>query len=162
MLEHGGWENDVWLSQMDWPAKVAGKSRGSHVPTKKELAAQNGVMATRTRKNTIPQSKIVKVEMHSGPRWRKEIGDLKNLNEHARALTLPLLVNLKNEGHQMFWSHSNACWIFRQQLHCVPEDAEAIGAPELEGFSKPGVECFEIPRPKYAQLNLCCPRPRKG
>ena len=148
MFENGGWKNDVWLSQMDWTPKVAGKSRGFHVPTKKELAAQNGVTATRTRKKTIPRSKI---EMHSAPRWRKEIGDLKNLDEHALALTLPLLLNLKYGSHQMFWSHSNACWLFRQQLHCVPEDAEIIDAPELEGFTKPGAEFFEIPWPRYAQ-----------
>jgi DNA polymerase gamma 1 len=40
MFEDGSWEKDVWLSQMDWTPKVAGKSRGFHVPTKKELAAQ--------------------------------------------------------------------------------------------------------------------------
>ena len=78
MFENGGWGDDVWLSQMDWTPEVAGKNRGFDVPT------QNGVTATRTRKKTAPQSKIIKIEMHPTSRWRKEIGDLKNLNEHVR------------------------------------------------------------------------------
>ena len=151
MFENGDWKSDVWLSQMDWTPKVAGKSRGFHVPTKKELAAQNGVTPTRTRKKKIPQSKNVKVEIHAMPRWRKEIGDLKNLDEHALALTLPLLLNLKYEGHQMFWSHSNACWLSRQQQHRLPDDAKIVDAPELEEFSKPGAAFFKIPWPEYAQ-----------
>ena len=61
IFENGGWENDVWLSQMDWTPEVAGKSRGFHVPT------QNGATTTKSRKKTAPQSKIVKIEMHPTP-----------------------------------------------------------------------------------------------
>jgi len=149
MFESGDWEKDVWLSQMDWTPKVAGKSRGFHVPTKKELAAQNEVVPTRTRKKKVLQRKIIKT--HSVPRWRKEIEDLKNLDEHALALTLPLLLNLKYNGHQMFWSHSNACWLCRQKLRCVPANAKIIDPPELEEFSKDGAVFFKIPWPEYAQ-----------
>jgi DNA polymerase gamma 1 len=151
MFENGGWKEDVWLSQMDWTPKVAGKSRGFHVPTKKELAAQNKVTPTRTRKKKVLQVKIVKTEVDSVPRWRKEIEDLTNLDEHALALTLPLLLNLKYEGHQMFWSHSNACWLCRKKLNCVPDNAKIIDAPELEEFSKPGAVFFKVPWPEYAQ-----------
>lgn len=150
MFEKGGWKEDVWLSQMDWTPKVAGKSRGFHVPTKKELAAQNGATPTKTRRKA-PQRKVVKDEIRSMPRWRKEIEDLTNLDEHALALTLPLLLNLKYKHQQMFWSHSNACWLCRKQLRCVPEDAKVVDAPELEEFSKPGAVFFKIPWPEYAQ-----------
>lgn len=34
LLESGDWKNDVWLSQLDWSPKVAGKSRGFEVPPK--------------------------------------------------------------------------------------------------------------------------------
>ena len=62
MFENGGWGDDVWLSQMDWTPEAAGQSRGFHVPT------QNGVTATRTRKKTAPQSKIINIEMHTTSR----------------------------------------------------------------------------------------------
>ncbi|KAI5119106.1 hypothetical protein M0805_004876 [Coniferiporia weirii] len=34
LMEDGSWRNDVWLSQLDWTPKVAGKSRGIDVPAK--------------------------------------------------------------------------------------------------------------------------------
>ena len=151
MFENGGWEKDVWLSQMDWTPKVAGKSRGFHVPTKKELAAQNGVTPTRTRKKVVPKGKVIKVEIHSSPRWRKGLEDLKNLDEHALAFTLPLLLNLKYGGQQMFWSHSNVCWLVRKQSHRIPEAAKIIDAPELEEFVKPDAVFYQVPWPEYAQ-----------
>ena len=32
MMENGKWKEDVWLSQLDWTPKVAGKSRGVVAP----------------------------------------------------------------------------------------------------------------------------------
>ena len=150
MFEGGDWKKDVWLSQMDWTPKVAGKSRGFHVPTKKELAAQNGVEPTNTRKKKAPQPQLLKVENCSTPRWLKEIEDLTNLDKRALSLTLPLLLNLKYKGHQMFWSHSHACWLSRKQSHCVPEAAEIVDVPELEKFATPGSVFYKIPWPEYA------------
>ena len=150
MFESEEWKNDVWLSQMDWTPKVAGKSRGFPVPTKKELAAQSGAKPTRTRKKNAPKNKVVRVEIRSVPRWRREIEDLTNLDQHALGLTLPLLLNLKYKGHHMFWSHSHTCWLSRSQAQCVPEAVEIIDVPELEEFAKPGSVFYKIPWPKYA------------
>jgi hypothetical protein len=115
------------------------------------------VTPTRTRKKKVPQSKVVKVEIRSAPRWRKEIEDLTNLDEHALALTLPLLLRLEAQnGHQMFWSHSNACWLCRAQSHCVPEGAEIIDAPELENLQNPTGYFTRFLGPSMRKINLCC------
>ena len=37
MMEDESWKNDVWLSQLDWTPKVAGKSRGIGVSKKPEV-----------------------------------------------------------------------------------------------------------------------------
>lgn len=150
MFESGEWKNDVWLSQMDWTPKVAGKSRGFHVPTKKELAAQSRATSTKPKKKIPPKNVAVEAEIRSVPRWRTEIEDVENLDGHALALTLPLLLNLKYYRSQMFWSHTHTCWLCRAQPHCVPEAVEIIDVPELEEFANPGTVFYKIPWPKYA------------
>jgi DNA polymerase gamma 1 len=149
MFESGDWKEDVWLSQMDWTPKVAGKSRGFHVPTKKELMAHNGEKPTTSRKKPS-KSKDVRVEMRTAPRWRKDIEVLTEFDEHALSHTLPLLLNLKYEGSQMFWCESHGCWLYRTR---APGDAEIIEPRESDGlaeFAKLRAVFVKIPWPQYA------------
>lgn len=55
MMDGEKWKEDVWLSQLDWTPKVAGKTRGVGVSVDQQQPLQESVQqASTTRSDTVP------------------------------------------------------------------------------------------------------------
>lgn len=73
-MENEKWKDDVWLRQLDWTPKVAGKSRGIGIP------------------DTVANKTLV-------PAWYKELLCLGPFSARILNRILPLLLRLSFDGH---------------------------------------------------------------
>lgn len=96
LMESEGWKGDIFLEQMDWTPKVAGKSRGFWVPTKKQREAME-------RPQTTTQS--------SSPAWFAEL-EADPTSERARNVLIPLLLQAKWKKRPMVYSPKHG-WLYR-------------------------------------------------
>ncbi|KAH9024697.1 DNA polymerase family A-domain-containing protein [Lactarius pseudohatsudake] len=85
MMENEGWKDDVWLRQLDWTPKVAGKSRGIGV-SEAVAAANDDVLV---------------------PAWYSELLSLGPFNSKIVHRTLPLLFKLSFDGRCPQYSTSD-------------------------------------------------------
>jgi DNA polymerase gamma 1 len=113
LMDSGGWRGDVFLEQMDWTPKVAGKSRGFWVPTKKEL-------------NELEQQEKRRVKQSTGtPRWFTELA-ADPTSHRARDIFIPLLLQVKWKNRLMFHSSEHG-WIYRNpSANTVPEEDSIV------------------------------------
>ncbi|KAG8817509.1 DNA-directed DNA polymerase gamma mip1 [Serendipita sp. 400] len=102
LMSSGVWANDVFLQQMDWSPKLAGKSRGYWVPTQKELKAFQKRSAANADKAN---------EDLSMPHW---FLDLKAdpISPYSRHVVIPLLLKPKLRGREMFYTKKHG-WLYR-------------------------------------------------
>ena len=106
LMESGGWKGDVFLEQMDWTPKLAGKSRGFWVPTKKELKAiETASLGADTKKRGRGVPKPIRV-----PRWLAEL-QADPTSHRVRDVIIPLLLQAKWNDRPMF--HSEYGWVYR-------------------------------------------------
>ncbi|KAJ3773220.1 gamma DNA-directed DNA polymerase [Lentinula raphanica] len=82
----GPWQDDVWLSQMDWTPKVAGKSRGVYPPGE-TMNSDSSIDDPEELKNTLPAWYI---GLRADPFSKKCIERV-----------LPLLLELSFENHPL-------------------------------------------------------------
>ena len=110
LMESGEWKGDVFLEQMDWTPKVAGKSRGFWVPTKKQREEME-------QPTSSPSS--------SSPRWLEElVAD--PTSERARDLLIPLLLQAKWNKRPMFHSSRHG-WVYRvASSGAIPDDDQIV------------------------------------
>ncbi|KAI0266250.1 DNA polymerase family A-domain-containing protein [Gloeopeniophorella convolvens] len=78
MMESEKWRDDVWLQQLDWTPKVAGKTRGIGLSDAISQATANG-------RALIPS-------------WYSEMTSLGPFNAHIIRRTLPLILKLSFDG----------------------------------------------------------------
>ncbi|PSR73484.1 hypothetical protein PHLCEN_2v10776 [Hermanssonia centrifuga] len=85
MVENEKWKEDVWLSQLDWTPKIAGKSRGILPPESVED------LAIHTADDRIPA-------------WYKEILVSGVLGAPAVNRILPYILQLSYQGHPLVYT----------------------------------------------------------
>ncbi|KAJ3558944.1 hypothetical protein NM688_g630 [Phlebia brevispora] len=112
MMEDESWKNDVWLSQLDWTPKVAGKSRGVYPP---EVISEND-----TPEKLAPPQDMV-------PEWYRDILQHGPFYPTVVNRILPCLLELTFDGQPVAYS-TDLGW------HYVA-DEEAIRLPTA-GTSK--------------------------
>ncbi|GBE88836.1 hypothetical protein SCP_1402430 [Sparassis crispa] len=97
MMEGERWRDDIWLSQLDWTPKVAGKSRGV-LPD--ESAATASPAETAPVEPTM--SEITEL-VHSDhiPAWYQELLTLGPLDRIVINRILPLLLKLSFDGYTL-------------------------------------------------------------
>ncbi|KAG8830809.1 DNA-directed DNA polymerase gamma mip1 [Serendipita sp. 399] len=132
LMESGAWKGDVFLQQMDWTPKTAGKSRGYWVPTQKELKALTLQVSAATAKKGDDESRT--------PRW---LSDLKQdpKSHYSRHVVIPLLLRPKLKGRDMFYTRKHG-WIYRNsptQKNSV-FDEDIVIKPRKLGDAKPFVK----------------------
>ncbi|KAI0078596.1 gamma DNA-directed DNA polymerase [Panus rudis PR-1116 ss-1] len=93
LMEGDKWKDDVWLSQMDWTPKVAGKSRG--------VFAEEDAPDTTESTETKPQSSREKI-----PTWYRDILTSDPFNSTIVNRTLPLLLRVSYDQHPIQYSSS--------------------------------------------------------
>ncbi|KAI1787999.1 gamma DNA-directed DNA polymerase [Ganoderma leucocontextum] len=99
MMADGKWKEDVWLSQLDWTPKVAGKSRGV-VPSE---------VVSFTESSQPPLEPVVIDE--SAPSWYRDVV----VNPFGLSVVrriLPLLLQLSYNGEPLQYSTSDG-WHYR-------------------------------------------------
>ncbi|KAJ7767479.1 DNA polymerase family A-domain-containing protein, partial [Mycena maculata] len=96
------WNDDVWLSQLDWTPKVAGKSRGVFPPTP--------VIAPEAPTVIPPSSQL--------PLWYAHIRD-SPLSGRSIERILPLLLKLSYDGQPMIWS-------YKEKWHYVSPETQSV------------------------------------
>ncbi|KAF8061628.1 DNA polymerase family A-domain-containing protein [Lyophyllum atratum] len=115
LLMDGGekWKDDVWLSQLDWTPKVAGKSRGIFPPEEVENVATSLDSEEPTEAPlTIPEEVTRSTEIL--PSWYQEV--LANhFGEKTIERILPLLLKLSYEGHPLQYN-------YKERWHMVVGD----------------------------------------
>ncbi|KAJ7281679.1 DNA polymerase family A-domain-containing protein [Mycena rebaudengoi] len=84
------WKDDVWLSQLDWTPKVAGKSRGVFSEDAAELPSEP-ISTTR------PSARLL-------PSWFSHLQD-DPLSPRSIERVLPLLLKLSYDGQPVTWSY---------------------------------------------------------
>ncbi|KAI8974832.1 gamma DNA-directed DNA polymerase [Trametes punicea] len=93
LMEGDKWSGDVWLSQLDWSPKIAGKSRGVLSPEDGAAKDPTGKTASST---SVPKQVSV-------PQWYKDV----TLNPFAPSVMnriLPLLLRMAYDGHPLQFS----------------------------------------------------------
>lgn len=124
LMEGGEWKKDVFLSQLDWTPKVAGKSRGYWVPTKKELSAMTPPPAKKGTMKEKRENKVHKSSEEDG--WDYEMPNWFNilrqnpLSHESRHRIIPVVLQAKWLGRLMFY-HPKRGWVYRISKSQVPE-----------------------------------------
>ncbi|KAG6898245.1 hypothetical protein C0992_002259 [Termitomyces sp. T32_za158] len=91
------WKNDVWLSQLDWSPKVAGKSRGVIPQTIEEAASP-------AEEEVVPTPDSTSSDINSVPVWYQEI-QTDPFGKKVFEKTLPLLLKLSLNGHPLQYNY---------------------------------------------------------
>ncbi|KZT07053.1 gamma DNA-directed DNA polymerase [Laetiporus sulphureus 93-53] len=109
MMDTNEWQSDLWLSQLDWTPKKAGKSRG--------------VSEQQTRPSNRPQC--------SDPTysWYQTLCTLGPLDPKIKMTVLPLLLELSFDGHPLQYS-STEWWYYVPdgKVTLLPERIKVTGA----------------------------------
>ncbi|KAI0063819.1 gamma DNA-directed DNA polymerase [Artomyces pyxidatus] len=115
MMESEKWKEDVWLQQLDWTPKVAGKSRGVY-PAEAES------------EHTHEPASVL--EIHTHPAWYHELLALGIFSTRVINRTLPLLLKLSYDGHAFQYSSG-------EKWHFVVD--EEVVRPSTAGKTKIGI-----------------------
>ncbi|KAG8984305.1 DNA-directed DNA polymerase gamma mip1 [Tulasnella sp. 427] len=129
------WENDEWLSQLDWSPKNPGRSRGVEPPPSKaqlQKAAKASVtLSPGDTRQSVPQWYVDLIKNPVAP---------KNLER-----LVPLVLRMEWKGYPLFWSLNHG-WVYR-----APEsDGEVVKLQDGDGLlnhSKDG-EFFRLQKRK--------------
>ncbi|KAG5732740.1 hypothetical protein E4T56_gene16724 [Termitomyces sp. T112] len=92
------WKDDVWLSQLDWTPKVAGKSRGVIPPETIEEACPPA------EDETLLTSVNTSSEITSVPAWYQELLS-DPLSKKALERTLPFLLKFSYNGYPLQYTY---------------------------------------------------------
>ncbi|PVF93049.1 hypothetical protein CPB86DRAFT_768470 [Serendipita vermifera] len=148
LMESGAWKGDVFLEQLDWTPKQAGKSRGYWVPTVKQrndmdkkLAELSSAKPTMTKRD----GKRASADDHS-PKWYRDLVD-DPCSTHARDVIIPLLLQVKWRNKPMFYSPKHG-WLYRSpnslklpegdvKVKITESDPLSIFASDETCFAKP-------------------------
>ncbi|KAL5490571.1 MIP1 [Sanghuangporus weigelae] len=105
LLADGRWKDDVWLSQLDWTPKIAGKSRGIDVPVKSKA---------KPSECSLQQ-----------PVWFKALSEKGPSNASVKNNVLPFLLRLAHDGYPLSYSSKDG-WTFldRTGKVCRPNDRD--------------------------------------
>ncbi|KIM24796.1 hypothetical protein M408DRAFT_331614 [Serendipita vermifera MAFF 305830] len=121
LMESGAWKGDVFLEQMDWTPKVAGKSRGFWVPTKKQREAMEKQRETMEKKREAIEKPASSKSKSSGTlAWLAELTE-DPTSTRARDVLIPLLLQAQWNNNPMFYSSQHG-WLYRApSAKFVPE-----------------------------------------
>ncbi|CAL1698877.1 unnamed protein product [Somion occarium] len=95
LMEGDKWKDDVWLSQLDWTPKVAGKSRGVFPPEAEQTIAPSPEPVP-AQPTTVPRDKV--------PGWYKQLLASGPLSVSVVNRILPFLLRLSIDGHPVQYS----------------------------------------------------------
>ncbi|KAG6829851.1 hypothetical protein H0H92_003294 [Tricholoma furcatifolium] len=96
------WKDDVWLSQLDWTPKVAGKSRGIVPPEPIDPAIEDTPAETETETPaTLDDTPLGSTNL---PSWYQEI-QVDPVGQKALERILPFLFKLSYDGHPLQYSY---------------------------------------------------------
>ncbi|KAF5386610.1 hypothetical protein D9615_001930 [Tricholomella constricta] len=115
-LMDGGerWKDDVWLSQLDWTPKAAGKSRGIFPPPEAEEAAPPLVAAEELNEAPVTSEATPTSNEEILPAWYQEV--LANpCGQKTIERILPLLLKLTYDGYPLQYN-------YKERWHTVVED----------------------------------------
>ncbi|KAG6918026.1 hypothetical protein DXG01_016878 [Tephrocybe rancida] len=108
------WKDDVWLSQLDWTPKVAGKSRGVFPP---EI-----VEGTESPAEAVEAPAPVETALESSgiPAWYQEV-QTDPLGKKALERILPLLFKLSYDGRPLQYNNKERWhYIFDDEIERLP------------------------------------------
>lgn len=122
------WENDEWLSQLDWSPKNPGRSRGVEPPpTKAQLKKETKgsvVLPEGDTRTSVPQWYVDLI---------KNTFAAKNLER-----MIPLILRMEWKGDPLFWSSTHG-WVYRAEASdgepVEIEDGEDLQPHSVEGRS---------------------------
>ncbi|KAI0040878.1 hypothetical protein FA95DRAFT_1566035, partial [Auriscalpium vulgare] len=114
LMEGERWRDDVWLSQLDWTPKVAGKSRGVYAEDLEPAANEN-----------VPTAPSTATSIVSRPAWYHDLLTHGVGHAHVYTRILPLLLNLSFRGHPLRFSQE-------EQWHIVV-DGQVTHLPSAGG-----------------------------
>ncbi|KAG8979253.1 DNA-directed DNA polymerase gamma mip1, partial [Tulasnella sp. 427] len=133
------WENDEWLSQLDWSPKNPGRSRGVEPPPSKaqlQKAAKASVtLPPCDTRQSVPQWYVDLIKNPVAP---------KNLER-----LVPLVLRMEWKGYPLFWSPNHG-WVYR----ALESDGEVVTLQDGDGLlnhSKDG-EFFRLQKRKHWDL----------
>ncbi|KAG8905020.1 DNA-directed DNA polymerase gamma mip1 [Tulasnella sp. 403] len=130
MDEPEKWEMDVWLKQLDWTPKVAGKSRGIEPPPKAE----------KTKVRPLPPEVMQHcVGRSSVPRWYVDLVS-KPLSTKSIQTIIPLLLRFAWNACPMFCSSEHG-WVYRTQADSGTPLQVSAG-DELASYALPAGEAY--------------------
>ncbi|KAJ7623349.1 DNA polymerase family A-domain-containing protein [Roridomyces roridus] len=95
------WEDDVWLNQLDWTPKVAGKSRG--------IFSQDAAIPVESNVDS-PSSQL--------PSWYAHLRDSPLSNRSIERM-LPLLLKLSYDGHPLLWTS-------KEKWHYISPESQVV------------------------------------
>ncbi|RDB23988.1 DNA polymerase gamma, mitochondrial [Hypsizygus marmoreus] len=91
------WKDDVWLSQLDWTPKVAGKSRGVFPPEATVIAEEPVNTETTSSLPSMPATGLL-------PSWYSQVL-AEPLGQRTIERILPLILKLSYDGHPMRYNY---------------------------------------------------------
>ncbi|KZT18676.1 gamma DNA-directed DNA polymerase [Neolentinus lepideus HHB14362 ss-1] len=94
MAESETWKGDVWLSQLDWTPKVAGKSRGVFPPEPEVIEATEEASDVQSKNKLVHSALPTSV-----PAWYRQILKDGALSATVINSILPLLLKASFDGH---------------------------------------------------------------
>ena len=107
LMKSEKWKDDVWLSQLDWTPKVAGKSRGVEVSV---VSAHTVYSASDSDYTQAPESSTDEIAPPSAsddrmvPAWYKEFASIEPLSPRALNGFMPYLLRLTYDGHPLVYT----------------------------------------------------------
>ncbi|EJD06109.1 uncharacterized protein FOMMEDRAFT_153471 [Fomitiporia mediterranea MF3/22] len=112
LMDEERWKDDVWLSQLDWTPKKAGKSRGIDVPTKPKARSKSTRKAALTAINK--------------PAWFETLTEKGPFNASVKNNILPFLFRFAFNGRPLSYS-SKEGWTYTDENGEVkrPHDRDA-------------------------------------
>lgn len=126
--EPDNWENDEWLSQLDWSPKNPGRSRGVEPPPSKARLKKadkaSAVLPPGDTRQSVPQWYVELIKNPVAPR---------NLEK-----MLPLVLRMQWKGHPLFWSPTHG-WVYRAPRSDTEattiQDEDDLGKYLIEGHA---------------------------
>ncbi|EKM59439.1 uncharacterized protein PHACADRAFT_205649 [Phanerochaete carnosa HHB-10118-sp] len=91
LVDSEKWKEDVWLNQLDWTPKIAGKSRGIGVPTGQDSSSQE------------PKQQSSKISSRAVPAWYAQLLSLGPREPSIVNRILPCLLKLSLDGHPLVY-----------------------------------------------------------
>ncbi|KAA1475033.1 gamma DNA-directed DNA polymerase [Dentipellis sp. KUC8613] len=141
LVQDGSWKDDVWLSQLDWTPKSAGKSRGVvHEDPATESLAETIQTVTSPTTSRIPA-------------WYQELLSLGPSKVRVVNRILPLLLKVTFDGHPMRYSSAEKWhYVVDGQVACLPTAGSAKVTSVLS--AKHGLPYLKSGRMGAADLDL--------